>query len=245
MDNTVGDILMLRIAVCDDNVHVCAQMEGFFASFLGDSIEYEVLIFNNGIQLLACGQKIDVLYLDVEMPYMDGFSAAEEFNRRSRDTRIIFFTNHSEMIQKAFKVKAFRYLIKPVEREDMEESLVSAISDINSSVKVMVDNNTAEGRTDIVTFEKEIICVEAVGDSSVIYTMYQGNLISRKPLKHWIENLTGTAFFQTHKSFIVSLAHVASIKKSFVVTTLGMEVPLAKRKMGIFKDYVAEYLKSM
>ena len=236
---------MLKIAICDDNTHVCAEMKAFCASFLVDKADYNLLVFNNGVQLLNCTQNIDILFLDVEMPFLDGFGAAEELIKRSADTRIIFLTNHPELMQKAFKVKAFRYLIKPVNSKELKESLLDAIKDISANIKVIVDCNSPDGKTEVVVYEKDIIYIEAIGDGVIIYTANQGALLSNKPLKYWAENLSQAAFFQTHKSYIVSLAHVAGIKKAAVTITNGKEIPLAKRKAALFKDYVAEYLKSL
>ena len=236
---------MLRIAICDDNAQVCAEMKAFCASFLVDKADYSLHIFNNGLQLLNFNQNIDILFLDVEMPFLDGFGAAEELIKRSKDTRIIFLTNHPELMQKAFKVKAFRYLIKPVSSKELKEGLLDAIKDISSNIKVIVDCNSPDGKTEIVVYEKDILYIEAIGDGVVIYTANQGNLLSHKPLKHWADTLSQAAFFQVHKSYIVSLAHVAGIKKAAVTVANGQEIPLAKRKAALFKEYVAGYMKSI
>ena len=236
---------MLRIAICDDNEHVCAQMAEFCGTFLNGVVDHRVLVFNNGLQLINCRQNIDILFLDIGMPFLDGFDIAKELNKRSVDTRIIFLTCHAEMMQKAFEVKPFRYLVKPVTKKEIKESLADAIKDINRNAKIIVDHNTSESRTDIVVFEKDIICIEALGDGSVVYTVHQGSLVSRKPLKYWLENLKEAAFFQTHKSFIVSMAHVAGVRKNSVTTTSGIEIPLAKRKIAMFRTYVTEFIKSI
>jgi DNA-binding LytR/AlgR family response regulator len=236
---------MLRIAVCDDNEHVCAHVKELCASFLGGLMKHEMLMFYDGLQLIDYRKSIDILFLDIEMPFLDGFEAAEELNKKSRDMRIIFLTNHPEMMQKAFKVKAFRYLIKPVNKKDIQENLVDAISDISSNKKVIVDSSEADHKRDVIVFVRDILYIEAIGDGTVIYTVDQGNLISRKPLKYWAEELSDLAFSQTHKSFIISLAHVASLRKNIVIITSGKEIPLSKRKAAMFRECIAEYIRSL
>ena len=236
---------MLSIAICDDNAYVCAQLKDFCAKFLGNSINYELLVFNNGSKLISYKRKIDILFLDIEMPVLNGFDAARELKKRNQEICIIFITSHAEMMQDAFKVKAFRYLVKPVNMKDMKESLIDAIKDISDGIKVFIDCNTSDGKIDIIVYEKNIIYIESIGDSTVIYTLNQGDLISRKTLKYWTVTLTEPAFFQTHKSFIVSLAHVAGIRKSSVITMDGKELPLAKRKVTAFKKCIAEHIKSI
>ena len=237
---------MLWVAVCDDNAHVCAQLKEFCAAYLGKAIEYELLIFNDGLALTHCKQDINILFLDVEMPYIDGFQAARELAQRSPETRIIFLTNHAEMMQKAFKVKAFRYLIKPVSETDLRESMADALKDLNANTKVIVDCITPEGKTEVLVNERDILYVEAIGDSTVVYTVNQGDLLSRRTLKYWTENLSETAFFQTHKSFVVSLAQIASMGKSSVaIIAKSREIPLSKRNAAVFKERVAEYIKRL
>jgi DNA-binding LytR/AlgR family response regulator len=201
-------------------------------------------VFDNGLQLIGYKQNIDILFLDIEMPLLDGFKAAEELNKRNHDMHIIFLTNHAEMMQKAFKVRAFRYLVKPVNKKDLAENLAAAIKDINSRTKIVVDCVTSDSKTEIIVYEKDIMYIEALGDGAVIYTVNQGNLISRKPLKYWSEKLTEAMFFQTHKSFIISLTCVSSVGKNAVTVSNGKEIPLAKRKAAIFKKYVAGYIES-
>lgn len=236
---------MLNIAICDDNVHFCAYVKEFCVSFFNTLKDYQLHVFDNGMQLINCTQNFDILLLDIEMSALGGFEVAEEINKRHSETHIIFLTNHAELMQKAFKVKAFRYLVKPVSKKELQESLVDAIKDINSNVKVLIDCVTDDSKSEIIVYEKDIVYIESIGEGAVVYTENHGNLISRKPLKYWAETLTEATFFQTHKSYIVSLKHVAGVSKNFVTTTVGTDIPLSKRKAAIFKDYVAQYIKSM
>ena len=236
---------MIKIAICDDNKQFCADAKDFFASILGNTTDYRLHIFHNGLRLINSDLNFDILILDVEMPFMDGFTVAEELNKRGSNILIIFLTSHAEMMQKAFKVKAFRYLVKPVDKKELRESIMDAINDIFANAKVIVDSNTRDSREDILVYEKDIIYVESIGDNAAIYTVNQGNLISHKPLRYWDESLTKALFFQTHKSYIVSLKHVASVRRTSLTTTNGVEIPLSKRKAALFKEHVDQYLKSM
>ncbi|MFM1652891.1 response regulator [Brevibacillus sp. B_LB10_24] len=85
--------------------------------------------------------KPDVVFLDVEMPEMDGIEAAEEILRRSPDTDIVFVTAYEEYAVKAFELNALDYVLKPVQRERMLKTLMRIKKEKETS-----KNSTASGK---------------------------------------------------------------------------------------------------
>ena len=238
---------MLKIAFCDDNEYFCAELKNLCVSFLGNSKDYEFLIFHSGSKLLAYKQKIDIVFLDINMPGKDGIKIAEEFNKRKQNTRIIMVTNHTEtaiILDALNKAHVFGFLCKPIKIKDFEKSLLEATRDLKSNAKITVECTHPNSKTDIIVFEKDIIYIESIGDFTVIYTTNQGLIECRKTLKQWMNELNELDFFQIHRAYIVSYAHIASKSKTFVMTTNGNEIPIAKRKAKQFEDNLGKYIKS-
>ena len=75
---------MLTFGVCDDQPYVCRDVGDRIKAFIGTTkLEYEIYIFSGGEELIKSNKKIDVLFLDIKMPKVDGFLAAEKMNQKN------------------------------------------------------------------------------------------------------------------------------------------------------------------
>jgi len=202
-------------------------------------LNYEINVFNNGEALLKFNKRIDILFLDIAMPDIDGIRAAEMINKKNDELILIFLTGYTERFQHAFKVNAFRYLIKPVSLQEFNEALSDALIRILSHRRIMVDDDKRE----VLVNESKILYVESIGDKSVVYTENEGKLVSAKTLKYWTGILSCAKFIQTHKSFIVSFEHIRSLDDTMLLMTDGAEIPISSRNIRTVKSGLSEYIQ--
>ena len=80
--------LMIRIAVCDDQEIVCENVRKMILHEEED--RYEVDLFRSGKELLEAGRKYDILFLDIDMPGMDGIMTAKEIRKTDKQVEIIY-----------------------------------------------------------------------------------------------------------------------------------------------------------
>lgn len=102
----------MKIAVCDDEEEFCQKIKNSLEKTVSN--DDEIKYFNNGIELLNHMRKdnFDIVYLDIEMPSMNGIETAEQLLQINRGILIIFVSSYSCYISKAFKLDAFQFLIK-------------------------------------------------------------------------------------------------------------------------------------
>ena len=107
---------MYRIAICDDDVKMrrllCQAAEGYGAAC-------EVDEFSDGMELLECNTQYDILFLDIDMPRMNGIETAERIRRTDRRVKIIYVTGYQDYMSRSFAVHPFSFLLKPVRREEI------------------------------------------------------------------------------------------------------------------------------
>lgn len=100
----------MKIAICDDEQvmmeHICELVKQYRP-------DYMVELYGCGEALLEDAQLYDLIFLDIEMPSINGMEVAENLRKMQYSGEIIFLTGYMEYIQEAFKVRAFRYLQKP------------------------------------------------------------------------------------------------------------------------------------
>lgn len=233
---------MLIFGVCDDQPVVCRDVRDRIVRFMESSkLEYEVRLFTCGAELLKFGKKIDILFLDIEMPKIDGFLAAERMNQKNDELIIIFLTGYTERFQRAFKVNAFRYLIKPTGPQEFNEALKDALARIFTRRKVVVDDENRE----ILLNDSKIVYIESIGDKSVLYIENERSIVSRKTLKYWENILDPIKFVKTHKSFIVSYEYIRSYGKTAITMANGAEVPVSTRNARTVKAGLNDFIKIM
>lgn len=108
----------MKIAICDDEFDFCQKIKNALEKTIGsyDTVE----CFSNGNELLyQAGNRIfDIVYLDIEMPGIDGIETAEKLQQINSGTLVIFVSSYSCYISKAFKINAFQFLIKEYANED-------------------------------------------------------------------------------------------------------------------------------
>jgi len=231
---------MLIFGVCDDHPHACRETESRIRNYIESfKLNYEIYVFPNGEELLKFSKKIDILFLDIAMPQIDGLRTAEMINKKNDELILIFQTGYTERFQHAFKVNAFRYLIKPVSLQEFEEALSDALSRILSQRRLVVDTDKRE----VLVNESKILYVESIGDKSVVCTESEGKLVSGKTLKYWTGVLSRAKFIKTHKSFVVSFEHIRSMNDAALIMTDGAEIPISSRNIRAVKSGLGEYIR--
>lgn len=228
---------MLKIAVCDDEVIICHKITELLKSLHKD---FELFEFHSGDKLIESLSNFDVVILDIEMPGENGMNIAKKIRQSSTDILIIFLTNHSEFIHTAFKVKAFRYLNKPIMEEDFFEAIIAAEKEILNIKSIILKIQGHLTRIKL----KDIIYLEAFGDGTYIYTV-NGVYTSGKQLNYLISLLKSDMFFHVHKSFLVSFNHIQNISDFEIQMINGKgNIPISRRKAPIFKKEYLTYIKN-
>src|SRR5574344_1365846 len=113
----------------------------FYSQFDISIYNYVIYDFTDGNKLLESNDEFDIYILDVDMPRIGGFQVASQIRQKFQDACIIFLTSHREKMQQAFKVRAFRYLIKPIDINEFKEAILAAINEIINAEKILITSN--------------------------------------------------------------------------------------------------------
>ena len=175
-----------------------------------------------------------VIFLDVDMPGLNGIELAELFGE-SRDFEIIFVTGHKEHAPKAFRVNALDYIMKPISPRELDEALHRLENALQARQKPLnlSDNRIAlpmiNGLELIDT--NEILALEAErAYTSIKLRNGEVKLVSKR-LKLFEDLLSGRENFKrVHRSYIVNMSFVNRYAKaeSLLIVDGGIEVPVSK-----------------
>lgn len=155
-------------------------------------------------------EHVDALLLDVEMPGLSGLELAAVLSRFSKPPRVVFVTAHIEHAVEAFDLHAVDYLLKPVREERLREAVrrvvaVEGPEDVGETIAVE--------RAGVTRFlpRSEVCFIEAQGDYARLHTATDGHLV-RMTLASLEERWGESGFVRIHRSFLVSLPHVESVR---------------------------------
>ena len=130
----------MRILICDDDVLIIEQLQKYILSYFDlNHIKCpELLSFTSGEALLADKGEKDIVFLDIEMPGMNGIYVGNELKKANKNVIIFVVTSYSEYLDEAMRFHVFRYLSKPLDKQRFLRNLKDAIVYYNSiSVKYL------------------------------------------------------------------------------------------------------------
>lgn len=234
---------MIKIAVCDDEKQIRLRLLTIIQQYF-DEIGREVWLagFKKGQELLNAKMRFDIIFLDIEMPELNGIETAKKLRKWDVTSKIIYVTNYDNYHRNAYEVHAFDYLSKPVKDKSIFKTLAEAVRYLdNATEKQKCVLETEEG---IVTIETEDIYYFEYSSRRVIIHTTQGNYSASYSLKELYEKFNKYNFESPHKSFIVNLLYVKRIKGFDILLENGDIVPLAQKKAVEFKIRFNDFLQS-
>ncbi len=229
----------MKIAICDDEKIFCEEARILTEKILDKcDIDYKITVYNSGEEFLGKIEDTDIVLLDIEMDGMDGFQVAEYLCEKYPNVFVIFLTSHEEQIRRAFRVKAYRFLDKPVNESELKEALLNAIDEMRNIKMLKVKN----AREICKVRYRDIVYIEALGEGCVIYTL-KGHIISKNSLASYFSELKGAGFIDLSREYIVSLNYVDYIKDGKIFLENKKEIEIPRRKQKMCETLFAEYIK--
>jgi len=163
---------------------------------------------------IMANQKIDLLFLDIEMPEISGLVLAKSLNK---DTAIIFTTAYRDYAVEGFDLRAIDYLLKPIRPERFKEAIekYEQIKREKPKATQAIHLFVRSDRKMIKLMLIDILYIESLSDYLKIHTI-NGIIITRETLKNLTEKLPEDIFIRIHRSFIVNINHIKSFTKEDV-----------------------------
>lgn len=204
---------------------------------------------------------VDLIFLDIAMPGKNGFDLIPE--AKSNHAQVVFTTAFDQYALKAIKANALDYLLKPIDIDELKETVIKASKFIKFNDQTLDRNvrlknlatNIAEGSeirklslpngqgytlVDI----NEIIRIEADSNYSVFHLENRDNITVSRVLKEYEEILPESQFVRIHKSSIVNLNYLKEYSSKNGLEVLlknGEKIPVSRRRASIFVEKVKLY----
>lgn len=232
---------MLKIAICDDDISELSNITsiiGEYEALHRNKIQVRFTAFHSAVDLIAAmesGQQYDLVLLDIMMPFMNGMDAAKEIRQSNKDVKIIFMTSSSEFAVESYSVDAYYYALKPIWKEKLFVLLDKVVSEtvIQTGTSFLIKSK--KGLTRI--YLNRLEYAEVIG-KTIVYYLTDGSVIEAVGSMQTLEKelLLNPGYIKTHRSYIINMEQIDTIRQREVIMQSHAVVPLTKTSYQTVKS---------
>ena len=231
--------MALRVLIADDDINILNFLREFLKGMDNVELVGEVTDGSEVLKLIS-DLNPDVVFLDIDMPGVNGINAGKMISELNKNIYIIFITGFGDFRDQALMMHAFDYIEKPIDREK-QERIIKDLKDIEKSSKTF-DNETV-----FIKFENNMIAIkisdiiffEKQGKKMIIYTE-EGVYETYYTMDYWqniLKNKNYTfSFFKTHKSYLVNISKIKKIHSFY--TSYQIEFYGTNKKAILSRNYI-------
>lgn len=215
---------MVRFAVCDDEREVTEYISDRLREYYPE--ECEIKKYEDGENLLSDSRRevFDALFLDIDMPGLNGMELAKKIRECNEYVKIIFVTNKDNLVFSTFKYAPFRFIRKTCLEEEFPEMLAALRESIAQSNATIIFS-TKSG--DVCVQVSSIIYAEVM-DHTITVHLLDGTLEISKSMDRLENELGKFGFLRTHKSYLANHKHIRLISQNKIFTDTNENFPLSR-----------------
>ena len=235
---------LISIAIVDDDEGElrCIEKTVTYA-FQKLNITYTVQAFQSARAMLQYqktkAQPFDAVFLDIDMPDVNGMDAAEELDQQEHGTEIVFVTNHDELVYKAYRFKAIGFIRKKHMDSEIDEIIEVLISILRRKRKHLTFQDA--GKIIHIRLD-DIIFIHSDDHYAEVFTVH-GKEVIRESL-NTIESSYGSfGLIRIHMRYLVNYKYIYSIEKKTITLQDRQQLPLSRSRSGTVKELFQMYAR--
>ena len=230
--------MKLRIAYCDDETEARQIFDvGILDAFSRQNVNAALADYADPLQLAAVlreGAVFDVVFLDIDMPGLDGISLAKLLTAQEPAPAILFLSNKDELVFRALQVRPLRFLRKTYFEAEIDDAVGAVLRHLQRSANVVFQDGK-----DLYQFPLEDIRYAEVLNQTLTVVLAQERVSFRYTISAAEELLAPAGFLRIHKSYLVNYRAIARIQKDHVLLTDGQRLPLSNHR---YQDVISRFM---
>lgn len=239
----------MNICICDDDKSFCDELYSKIYHLLtfndyGD-IDFSINVFYDSKNLVEhlADRSIDILFLDISMPEIDGFDIAKLCYEQFQETKIIFVSDYEERVYYSLRFNPFRFLCKKNYVNNLSEALNSAIlTHLKSQNQLMIktDNKYISIRISKIAFaekEKET--------NYLILHCGKNTYRFRANVTDFLSLVAMHPFVKINSGCVVNMEHISSVENGYVILSDGAKLGISRRQKCDVKTAYIKYMREV
>lgn len=241
-----SEVVVYKIALCDDeseqNQILRLYLEEYFKNN-DQQVKYKEYIV--GSKLLEEFNEdptfFNICFLDIDMQPLDGIRLAREIRKINKDVIIIFVSAHWEFSLVGYEVRAYDYIVKPIDPARLQVTLKEICEKIENRKEIVNDKKIVinQGKNQIEMNMNEIIFIEKMKNKLLInceHIGYEYNMTLSKLL----EQLDDGSFIQCHRGYIVNKYWISECKNYQIRLRTGRELTVSRKYFQSVKEFLLD-----
>lgn len=244
----------MKIGICDDCLEIRLQIKSMCeAYFTAKSEEYQLILFESGEEVIdyigvSRNPVIDLLFLDIEMPGINGIQLKDILIESDKVWRITYVSNYitTNNMMDAYGVKTIGFIRKPVSYNMIENKLMITAKELAKNISISIRD--IHSQSVIINIE-DILFLKAEGSYTYIYTKQiiaerKSALISSKTIGDIEKDTKGSRLIRVHRSFMINPDYLVAFGNTVELRHYSEKIPIGRSYREIAKRKVFEYGKS-
>lgn len=230
---------MYNIVICDDEKEIlkkiASKIRSGFEKFYIDA-DYTFLTDARKLVDIVENRHIDILFLDIDMPYFSGMDIAGIIREKGLETLLVFVTGYDTLVYKTFAYKPFAFLRKSYFDEEVDEVIERLVKELIALKEELI---IKKGHEVVKIIANDIYYIESEGNYINIYTV-NGKEKCRKTLADIEKELAGKNFIRCHKGYLINMKYISRVKSNEAELTEGSLIPIGRSYEKEMKKKILE-----
>lgn len=237
----------MQIYLCEDIIAHAEQLNAMLEECTKEcNIQAEIKSFTNASELLEdlrkkkeTGKSMpNLLFSDIKMPEMSGIALGKILNEEMPEICLVFLTAYEEYAIAGYETGAYRYLLKPIVKEQVVRILQDISAKMAKEYKILLNE---AGEKHCISI-KDIIYISAEDKYIIIHTN-QGEYLDRGSLTEYENRLKEYGFYRVHRKYLINMRYNKKIANGKVILSNGEEILIGRRREGEFRTAFVQYLE--
>lgn len=232
--------MVIHVAIVEDEERSCKTLAGYLERFAAENdVAFEVDTFSDPVLLLESYRPVyDIIYMDIQMPHMNGMEAAHRLRALDQKVLLVFVTNLTQYAIEGYEVSALDYVIKPVQYYSFAMKLTRALWRMDQTGEDALTISTINGTARVNLRDVKYI---EIRDHLLTYFTVDGIYSELGTLSKLEEKLGDKGFSRCSSSCIVNLKYVAGVKGYRMALQDGTELRISQPRKKAFMRTLESY----
>lgn len=233
--------MAIRVCILEDDPKASETLRSYLLRYGSENdLEFSITAYENAVLLLEhYSPDYDIIYMDIQMPFLNGMDAARKLRRLDTQVLLVFVTTLAQYALEGYEVSAQDYIVKPVNYFDFAMKLTRTLDRLPQThepeILVLTDAGTQRIRLN------DVYYVE-VSDHYLLYHTRKGEYRQYGAMSKLENELSFYGFARCNSCYLVNLKYVMGVN-GFVLQTADGELQISRPKKKQFMDALERYMK--
>ena len=240
MREGTGGETVYRFLVIEDDSAAAARLRTFVERYLAEhGIEASIDWLKTAFEFIELKQRYDLVFMDINLPGINGMDAAGLLRKHDSETLIVFVTDLAKYAVKGYEVDALDFIVKPVTYQGLALRMDRVMRALAARPST---NLVVNGREGISVFPMRDLLYVAVSDHYLAYHLANGTqVLARETMRSFCQSHTQPQLVQISSGYVVNADNVRSIRGQEVQVSNGDILVISRPKRRAAMEAFARY----